>query len=234
MLKSSSFSRISQKKAADLQLRKRIANQPTPGEMLELLKGLKRGQVLVLVNKTGLPEDTYVDDVGRDFTDVLFTGRPQGAARFRRLMERMLSDLKDVPAEGGQAARSLSEWLADEYTRSHGVVYTQTLFNQLAVLNDALERNRKARQDLEGEPLLEQDHSARESPPSNDGLDAVPATVLAVQSDATPHAASDTVTDLVAAGIGGPPRLARTTRATVSLRHMRVTPPVTLKDDASE
>lgn len=233
MLKSSSLSRVSQKKAADLQRRKDIANQPTPGKMLVWLQGVKLGHVLVLVDKTGLPQDAYVDDVGRDFTDVLIAGCPTGANRFRRLMRHMLSDLGDVPQDGRQAAQSLVERLSSEYAKAHGVVWTETLSHQLTALVDALERDRQARQDLEGVDLLEQVLSARGSPSSTDDLDGIPIAAGPV-SDATPHAASDTVTNLVAAGIGGPPRLAPTTRTTVSLQHMRVTPPVTLKDDASE
>ena len=60
MFKSSSLSGVNQKKADDLRRRNHIANEPTPGEMQDGLKGVKRGHLLVLVNKTGRPEDELV------------------------------------------------------------------------------------------------------------------------------------------------------------------------------
>lgn len=220
MIKSASLSFSSasqrQRKAADQQRRHRIANDPTPGEMLEWLKGVKSGHVLVLVNKTGLPQDARVDDVGRDFMDMLYDDRPAGAGSFRRLMKRMLSGLGNVPQEAGQAAQALSELLANEHVKACGVVRTETLLNRLTELNDALVRDRQAQQDRDGVDLPEPSHSARESP------------------DLAPALAPDVVTDLLTAGIGRRPLPARTTRTTVSLRFLPITPPAKPKDDASE
>lgn len=242
MIKSASLSFSSasqrQRKAADQQRRHRIANQPTPDEMLEWLKGVKSGHVLVLVNKTGLPQDAYVDDVGRDFMDALCADRPAGARSFRRLMERMLSGLVNVPQDACQAAQALSELLADKHVKACGVVRTETLLNRLTELNNALVRDRQAQQDRDGVDLLEQSHSARKSPSSSDDPDATPTAEVPAQSGAARHEvpdlAPDVVTDLVTAGIGRRPLPARTTRTTVSLRFLPITPTAKPKDDASE
>ena len=142
-----------QRKADDRQRRHRIANQPTPGEMLEWLQGVKRGHVLVLVNKTGQAADARVKDVGRDFTDALDPVRPRGAGTFRRLMRRMLSELADVPQDGLRAAQLLSDLLASDDVKTFGVVCTDTLLLRLTELNDALERQRQARRDREATTL---------------------------------------------------------------------------------
>lgn len=142
-----------QRKAADRQRRQRIANQPTPGEMLEWLRGVKRGHVLVLLDKTGRAADARVKDVGRDFTDALQPARPPGAMAFRRLMQRMLSELADVPQDGLWASRFLSDLLASDDAKTHGVVCTDTLLLRLTELNDSLERQRLARRDREGTAL---------------------------------------------------------------------------------
>ncbi|WP_288254964.1 hypothetical protein [uncultured Hydrogenophaga sp.] len=234
MFKSSSLSGVNQKKADDLRRRNHIANEPTPGEMLDWLKGVKRGHLLVLVNKTGRPEDAYVSDVGRHFLHVLDAPCPEEAGRFLLLMQGMLSGLVHVPLDVSQAAQNLSGSLADPYATTHGVVWTDTLFNQLTVLVAALERDRQARQDHEGVDLLEQVHSACELMASTDDLDAIPTADGPAPSGAPLHAAPDIVTDLVQAGIGGPPRQARATRATVSLRFLPITRSTTPKGDVSE
>jgi len=142
-----------QRNVADRQRRNHIATHPTPGEMLEWLQDVKRGHVLVLVNKTGQAEDARVNDVGRDFTDALEPVRPRGAGAFRRLMRRMLTELVDVPQDGRSAAQSLSDLLASEDAKTQGVVCTDTLVLRLMELNNSLERQRQARRDREGTTL---------------------------------------------------------------------------------
>lgn len=225
MLKSLSLSSVNEKKAGELRRRNHIAMEPTPSEMLDWLKGVKRGHLLVLVNKTGRPEDACVGDVGLDFLALNDAHPPEGVSGFRRLMRSMLTALVDVPPDGLQAAQSLIEGLDDQYAMNHGVVWTQTLCNQLTELVDALERDRQAQQDRKGVDLLEPVCSARESLTPNDEPVAMPIADVPSQSGVPQHAAPDTVTDLEKAGIGRPPLPTRTRRTAASLRLLPTTSP---------
>lgn len=128
------------------ELRRKIAADPQPEDVLLWLKSVEQDSALLVVPEAlGKGKGAYVK--GQLIDPAVFSVYPtHSMIKLQRLFERMLPAKGSVPKEVWRAAKPLKALLASEEVQKQGVRYTQALVQALRSLSEA----RQAQQDRQG------------------------------------------------------------------------------------